>query len=108
MNLTGYQRRYAELATNAVIPKRYVCGRNYYLVKQHLVNNSRLLLTSPKRVGKSTCLLVCWEMCQLNKKAILLGVDTMQKFGDYTVREYLKTLSLTFLQMKNLKISDPL
>ena len=83
MNLTGYQRRYAKVATNAVIPKRYVCGRNYYLVKQHLVNNSRLLLTGPKGVGKSTCLLVYWEMfVNLNKKAILLGVDTMQKFGD--------------------------
>ena len=94
VNLTDYERRYVELATYAAMPKRYICGRNYHQVNEHLKICKRLLFRGPKGVGKTTCLLVCWKFdCH---KKILLSAGAMNKCTHRTVQLYMRKVYSDF------------
>lgn len=94
---------YPELVTNTVIPDKYICGRNFQAVKEHLKQHTRVLITGPKGIGKSVCLVANWQVfTKENKDVILLGIDTIRQFKLYPVRKYLLSLQFSEKSFKNM------
>ena len=100
---SGFNRIYAELATNSALPEKYIQGRNYQKVKEFLQCNRKLKFTGPKGVGKSVCLLAYWQkFIKDGKKAILMGINTIKNFNENdSIKRYLQSLHNDFLIPEN-------
>ena len=87
LSINGDHYSYAVMVIDGAIPQYYVCGKNFHKVAERLKEKTQVLFKGPKGVGKTICLLAHWaQYIAQGKKTILLGVNTIIKFNDFTVK----------------------
>ena len=97
LSINGDHYSYAVMVIDGAIPQYYVCGKNFHKIAERLKEKTQVLFKGPKGVGKTICLLAHWaQYIAQGKKTILLGVNTIIKFNDFTVKSYLESKKINY------------